>query len=97
VNAGITTGTFGNLSATYTILTATTFRMSLSVGGVEQATQDFTGTPLSEVSFGFRANPIEGGTIQMDNFTLPDTIPEPSVALSAAIGILGLTFLRRRR
>lgn len=96
VDAGITTGAPAIVSATYTILSATQFSISMSVDSIERASATFTGTPHTNVEIGFRTNPTGSNNIQMDNFTVPDSVPEPSGVLVAALSAVGFLGLRRR-
>lgn len=98
VDAGVTIGTAFTMTATYTVLSATSYRVTMSVGSATFST-DYTGTPLSLVEVGFRTNPTGTTAGSFDNFTTnldPITVPEPSTALLGLAGALALVGVRRR-
>lgn len=99
VDAGVTVGTAFTMTATYTVLSATSYRVTMSVGSATFST-DYTGTPLSLVEVGFRTNPTGTLAGSLDNLTInldPVTVvPEPSTALLGLAGALALVGLRRR-
>lgn len=81
--------TFTTVTATYEVLTSTSYRISLAAGG-QTVTRDFTGS-LSDIQIGLRMN---NGSA--DRFLDVNIIPEPGVS-ALTLGSLALLTLRRRR
>ena len=92
-------GTYGNISATFEAVSADSIRISLASGG-ETFSQLYTGVTLPpSVEIGIRTFNPAGSvnpSLDMDNFTVTDPVPEPSVIWSAGVGLLGLLARRRR-
>lgn len=98
-DAGITTGSAFNISVTYTILSANSYRLSMTVGNITIDSTDFSGTPLSQVQVGIRTNPTGSNTGTLDNFTIsgdPITVPEASSAMLVLAGACGMLGRRKR-
>ncbi len=93
-DAGVTSGTAFNMSATYTILSATSYQLSMTVGSYTSSAT-YTGTPISNVEIGFRTNPIANNTGSFDNLLISQ-VPEPSAAILGAMSSALLVFRRRR-
>ena len=99
-NAGVSPGNEFSISSTYTILSGSSYSISLTAGTVT-ATRTYTGvTPLTSVEVGFRTNPIAGGSGTLDDIAInkdPVTVPEPSTGLAALLGAAGILVLRQRQ
>lgn len=96
-------GTFSTISSTYEVLSDTQIRVSLASGsGADAQTfqYDFTVDSIPEaVEIGFRVYNPAGAvepSLDVDNFTISDPIPEPSAMGLVLAGAAGL-ILRRRR
>lgn len=100
-DAGITLNSAFTISATYTILAADSYRISMTAGSITSS-RDYTGTPLTSVQVGLRTNANSAATASMvDDINVsgdPTTVivPEVSTALLGLGGTLGLLVRRRR-
>lgn len=94
----VTLGAFSNFGATFQALDADSIRISMT-SGAQTFSFDYDGVTLpTSVEIGVRSyNPTATGpSLDMDNFTVTDPIPEPSVIWSGGLGVLGLLARRRR-
>jgi MYXO-CTERM domain-containing protein len=90
---------FTNISATFQVLSSNSIRISMTAGA-QSFSWDYTGVTLpSEVEIAFRSFNPAGAvdpSLDIDNFTVTDPIPEPSVTWLGGLGVLGLLARRRR-
>lgn len=86
----IALNTFTTVSATYTALSATQYKVGITVGTNTLETT-YNAAPLANLQVGMRLN--NSGT---ERFVDVNIVPEPGVS-ALAIGSLGLLALRRRR
>lgn len=88
---------FTNISATFEVRGANSIRISMTAGS-QTFFKDYTATLPPQVEIAFRTyNPVGATGVQdIDNFTITDPIPEPSVTWLGLLGGMGLLARRRR-
>ena len=95
----VTLGSYSTLSSTFEVISADSIQISLTTGA-QTFSQIYTGVTLpTSVEIGIRTFNPAGSvnpSLDFDNFTVTDPVPEPSVTGLGALGMLALLARRRR-